>query len=472
MTGRTSRPQESSFTSTATFVRIYSEVPNKKTPSPPKSSSSLPTSSQNKFVTGVVEWVDPSSLEDNPANWRLHPPEQVQALQESMEAAGNVVPVLLNILSGKLIDGHGRKQACLEKGWPLPVLRVNISMEQERFHLANLDPIAQMAGFNTKRMKEINSSQEEFLSSLKNKVALESLNKKLGSWATLASVGKAEVNPLKQVEKLSKRREVREDDMREMATQANKLTQVIERTDIEFPCDDEWGIPLLLEDGPWPASVPSGTWCKGGVSSEGHVLGVTSSLCACASDRPFPGLKPGAPGGFLSFFTEDTRFSGAYDAPAKYFGDVISKGWAGVMEPDFSIYEKDSEGRPWSLARGLWALYKSRWCLRYWQEQGIPVIPQLRWHSNDSLFLAMTETLPKGLDWLVVHLRASLASRPVEEIEMAATGLLEAYEACQPKGLIFYGDPKLEDWVRDTLPGGVVELVFIQDHANARGNRE
>jgi hypothetical protein len=89
-----------------------------------------------------LEWRDPAELAANPANWRTHPPGQRLALSAAMKEVGWAGALLYNEATGRLIDGHLRKEVA---SGPVPVLIGSWTEEQERLILATLDPLAASA---------------------------------------------------------------------------------------------------------------------------------------------------------------------------------------------------------------------------------------------------------------------------------------------------------------------------------------
>ena len=93
-----------------------------------------------------LEWIEAGQLEDNPANWRKHPAEQLAALNDLIDdpAVGWAGALLYNEQTGRLIDGHGRK-ADRRPDELVPVLVGSWAPEAERKILLTLDPIGAMA---------------------------------------------------------------------------------------------------------------------------------------------------------------------------------------------------------------------------------------------------------------------------------------------------------------------------------------
>ncbi len=88
----------------------------------------------------------PEQLLANPANWRLHPKEQQQALAGALSEVGWVGQVLVNRATGHVVDGHLRVELAISRGEPtVPVLFVELTEAEEQLILATLDPLAAMA---------------------------------------------------------------------------------------------------------------------------------------------------------------------------------------------------------------------------------------------------------------------------------------------------------------------------------------
>ena len=88
----------------------------------------------------------PAQLLANPANWRLHPKEQQQALAGALSEVGWVAEVLVNRTTGHVVDGHLRVELAISRHESsVPVVYVELSEDEERLVLASLDPLAAMA---------------------------------------------------------------------------------------------------------------------------------------------------------------------------------------------------------------------------------------------------------------------------------------------------------------------------------------
>jgi DNA modification methylase len=90
-----------------------------------------------------LEWRVASELEPNPLNWRKHPSRQLEGLAEVLDRVGWAGALLYNERTGRLVDGHARRELRPEE--KVPVLIGNWTEEQEREILATLDPLGAVA---------------------------------------------------------------------------------------------------------------------------------------------------------------------------------------------------------------------------------------------------------------------------------------------------------------------------------------
>ena len=106
---------------------------------------------RNRIVGSGTE--APERLAANPANWRVHPRHQRDALAGSLDTVGWVAQVLVNRQTGYVVDGHARVALALaRKEASVPVLYVDLSPDEERLVLATFDPIGALAGADGERL--------------------------------------------------------------------------------------------------------------------------------------------------------------------------------------------------------------------------------------------------------------------------------------------------------------------------------
>jgi hypothetical protein len=107
-------------------------------------------------ITEFAE-VDPESVLGNPANWRVHPKPQQDALSGILSDVGLVQSIIINRRTSELwgpndrnvetlVDGHLRVQLALSKGQKaIPAVFVDLTPAEEAEVLATIDPVAALA---------------------------------------------------------------------------------------------------------------------------------------------------------------------------------------------------------------------------------------------------------------------------------------------------------------------------------------
>lgn len=114
-----------------------------------------------------LEYLDAATLAANPKNWRRHPPNQIAALKGVLAEVGWAGALLYNERTGRLIDGHARKDVTTP-GEKVPVLIGSWSEAEEATIQASLDPLAAMATADSEKLdallREVSVSDEALLS--------------------------------------------------------------------------------------------------------------------------------------------------------------------------------------------------------------------------------------------------------------------------------------------------------------------
>lgn len=98
----------------------------------------------------------PGDLLANPRNWRIHPREQQEALSSVLNGVGLVQRVVVNERTGFVVDGHLRVAMAMREGIEeIPVVKVDLSEEEEAVVLSTLDPLAEMSGTDQRKLNEL-----------------------------------------------------------------------------------------------------------------------------------------------------------------------------------------------------------------------------------------------------------------------------------------------------------------------------
>ena len=133
-----------------------------------KAGQDSPSPSSNGLT---LEWRDPYSLADNPRNFRSHPQAQRRSLHAALASLGWLQPLLYNERTGRLIDGHLRRQEAIESGFTeVPVLVVDLDENSELAALASIDSITNQADVNDAQfadlLRNLGDSKDDLIKAL------------------------------------------------------------------------------------------------------------------------------------------------------------------------------------------------------------------------------------------------------------------------------------------------------------------
>lgn len=170
-----------------------------------------------------------------------------------------------------------------------------------------------------------------------------------------------------------------------------------------FGSSNEYGIPDLLV--PFVAHQPP-------------------KQMECIGYHSLRGLR----GKSICHYTDDFRFQGAWTRPRTYRQAIIDSECESIIEPDFSCYTSAP------LVEQMHAVYRSRWCARYWQDEGVRVIPSLTWSTRESVEWSLAG-IPRGV------IVACETRHITQRIEGFRYMLLRCLHIVEPSLLVTYGAP-------------------------------
>lgn len=151
-----------------------------------------------------------------------------------------------------------------------------------------------------------------------------------------------------------------------------------------------------------------------------------------------------ARGHVLGFYVEDERFESLWPRHERYALQFLELGLGAVIEPDFSVWRDDP------LTVQLWAIFRNRWLARYWQECGLPIIPNPNWGDRRTLPAALSG-LPRRVPVLSLQCRTT---RDESGRRLFHDGLREVLATVRPDAILLYGGVEAEEqgWLH--LPRG------------------
>ena len=136
--------------------------------------------------------------------------------------------------------------------------------------------------------------------------------------------------------------------------------------------------------------------------------------------------------GTAHFFLDDYRFERCWKNADSQL--AVLKQYDGVLSPDFSMYTNYPE------AFQIWQVYRNRWCARYWQENGIKVIPTVSWSDELSYKYAFLG-IPK-------HSVVAIGTVGILNDKNATTLFMQGFEEMlkqlEPKEILIYGNTSKE----------------------------
>lgn len=130
----------------------------------------------------------------------------------------------------------------------------------------------------------------------------------------------------------------------------------------------------------------------------------------------------------LHFFMYDYLFMSAWHFPERHIDDF--KKYGAIITPDFSVYIDF----PYALQ--VLAHYRRQWLGRYYQEQGVTVIPDVAWSDKRSYNYCF-DGLPKNS---TVCVSSVGMTRTNEKKKIMIDGWEEMMKRIEPKNIILYGE--------------------------------
>ena len=154
---------------------------------------------------------------------------------------------------------------------------------------------------------------------------------------------------------------------------------------------------------------------------------------------------------WVHFYEDDIAFERVWNQPQKYL--QILKQYRGVIAPDFSLY------RDMPLVMQQWNVYRSHAIGHWLQENGIPVIANVRWGDERTFDLCCTG-VPKNA---TISVGSYGCIKLLQEREYFQQGLSHVVEKLSPKTIVVYGTAP------DAIFGkykdaGIIILQFDSDY--------
>ncbi|MCF0137036.1 MAG: DUF4417 domain-containing protein [Oscillospiraceae bacterium] len=155
---------------------------------------------------------------------------------------------------------------------------------------------------------------------------------------------------------------------------------------------------------------------------------------------------------WVHFYEDDAKFERIWNNPEKYL--PILKKFKGAISPDFSLY------RDMPLVMQQWNIYRGRAIGHWLQENGIPVIPNIRYGDSRTYPLSCAGVTKGGSIAVGSHGCIKL----VRERKYFAQGLAYVVKTLEPKAIVVYGtapDSVFGEYRR----AGITIIQFDSDYA-------
>lgn len=149
------------------------------------------------------------------------------------------------------------------------------------------------------------------------------------------------------------------------------------------------------------------------------------------------------------FFIDDYQFERVWASPAKYL-DVL-KPFGCVLTPDFSLY------MDMPAPMQAWNRYRSQALGRYWQDNGLTVVPTLSWAQPESYAFCF-EGVPRHS---TVATSTVGVKGDADALAVWADGMREAMRRVEPSRVLLYGGDVGFDF-------GDTEVVYYKNSVTER----
>ena len=138
------------------------------------------------------------------------------------------------------------------------------------------------------------------------------------------------------------------------------------------------------------------------------------------------------------FFIDDYQFDRVWNDADRYLG--VLRRFKAVISPDFSTY------MDFPKAVQIYNTYRRQWCGAYWQENGINVIPTVRWMGEGSEEWCF-DGIKKGS---MICISTVGGFREKEVTKVWLEGYQKVLDYVEPSFILFYG--KKHDCIPTPVP--------------------
>jgi hypothetical protein len=263
----------------------------------------------------ILEYVDPATLGEHPANWRRHSDHQRATFDSLLAEVGWTDPLLFNARTSRLLDGHMRRAQAIALGIPaIPVIIGDWDEPTERKILATRDTLGLMADVDPAAFRSLLEGIDTGSPELQE--LFSGLAESFGVIPGDDAAGDV-------------------DQADDLEADDEEAEPVEKAPDLLFPSDNPWGVPTLdvrhQADG---VVFPFAVW-----GAIGQRKAMRGTYC---------------------FYCPDEKFAALWKDPEK----VLYSGAVALVEVNYSTHPQ----QPRALV--LADVFRKRWLARYWQSKG------------------------------------------------------------------------------------------------------
>jgi len=378
-----------------------------------------------------TDLVATDEIKPHPKNPNTHPPKQIALLARMMRRVGMRSPITVSKLSGYVVRGHGRLEACKALGMAeVPVDFQDYESESEE--MADL-----MADNRIPELAELDAAK---------------------AWANLGDIaGDFKLEDLgfmksefKDVN-LQAMLEAPLDDALAQAIAPPKEAAVTKTTwqPVALPSTNKWGIPDMRLD-----MIPSDFEVSGiRCNREDEIK---PGMMFLWGSNAFP---EDCKQGVCAFYVDDFRFERIcrhHEDTVSAAETIMARNFAAAVSPNWSLW------RNMPLAVMVYRTYCVRYVARYWQEMGLKVIPDINWADERSYDFCF-DGIPKDSPVASIQCRTTNTGSPqfAESKKYFLRGLKVALERIAPKKLLIYGGLKHRKWIEPNMDFGSTIPVWL-----------
>jgi len=419
-------------------------------------------------------WIDnPEQLKSNPNNWRKHPKRQTEALLVSIQENGWAGAALYNEVTGRLIDGHARKEVTMEKLknlCPIPVLVGRWTEEQERRLLISLDPISAMAEVDSSKLKALTEKVGEELASVKSKVGEDDKRKLEKLMEDLQSSYVSQPTLLQETETPGRLLEQLPTNPTTDPEVANEVLPVFDLMEVgwfelgQTPYD----IPLLRSEMLSDCPEPLATWTAPDSSPKDSPYYITALGNGNCFGLPFEQTV-------LCTHVGDDVLDDCWRRQGEFTKTMLKRKYYAAITPEFSV------GNGYPKAWRIFNVFRNRQIGRFWQEAEIKVIPSVSHivYQEDIEFLFAG--VPQNAPCLSVQMQSHTISeeekkseKSIKAAEMKALtkmyniSLNTLVTTLKPQSLLVYGGKMKQEVVESANLPSSLHVIYANNFSMER----